>query len=51
MMLELLLTRLREREVRDAIYANLSFLVFDELHALLIGPEVAAFFLRFGGHA
>src|SRR5207237_913805 len=32
MMLELLLTRIREREVRDAIYANLSFLVFDELH-------------------
>jgi len=32
MMLELLLTRIREREVRDAIYTNLSFLVFDELH-------------------
>ena len=32
MMLELLLTRLRERPIRDAIYANLRFLVFDELH-------------------
>ncbi|MEW6290969.1 MAG: DEAD/DEAH box helicase [Thermodesulfobacteriota bacterium] len=32
MMLELLLTRLRERPIRDAIYENLHFLVFDELH-------------------
>lgn len=32
MMLELLLTRLRERSIRDGIYANLRFLVFDELH-------------------
>ncbi|OQA86265.1 MAG: putative ATP-dependent helicase Lhr [bacterium ADurb.Bin236] len=32
MMLELLLTRLRERSIRDAIFANLRFLVFDELH-------------------
>lgn len=32
MMLELLLTRLQERTIRDAIYANLRFLVFDELH-------------------
>ncbi|MFI3138358.1 MAG: DEAD/DEAH box helicase [Methylococcaceae bacterium] len=32
MMLELLLTRLRERSIRDAIYNNLRFLVFDELH-------------------
>ncbi|MBI1299665.1 DEAD/DEAH box helicase [bacterium] len=32
MMLELLLTRLREREIRDSIYQNLRFLVFDELH-------------------
>lgn len=32
MMLELLLTRLRERSVRDGIYENLHFLVFDELH-------------------
>lgn len=32
MMLELLLTRERERDVRDSIYANLQFLVFDELH-------------------
>lgn len=32
MMLELLLTRIRERSIRDAIYQNLRFLVFDELH-------------------
>lgn len=32
MMLELLLTRLRERSIRDGIYENLSYLVFDELH-------------------
>ena len=32
MMLELLLTRLQERKIRDAIYGNLRFLVFDELH-------------------
>jgi len=32
MMLELLLTRQRERSIRDAIYANVRFLVYDELH-------------------
>lgn len=32
MMLELLLTRIRERSIRDGIYENLRFLVFDELH-------------------
>ena len=32
MMLELLLTRISERPIRDALYANLRFLVFDELH-------------------
>jgi superfamily II DNA or RNA helicase len=32
MMLELLLTRIRERSIRDSIYQNLRFLVFDELH-------------------
>jgi len=32
MMLELLLTRLQERPLRDSIYENLRFLVFDELH-------------------
>lgn len=32
MMLELLLTRAQERTIRDAIFANLKFLVFDELH-------------------
>jgi superfamily II DNA/RNA helicase len=32
MMLELLLTRLRERPIRDAIFQNLRYLIFDELH-------------------
>lgn len=32
MMLELLLTRIQERSIRDGIYENLRFLVFDELH-------------------
>lgn len=32
MMLELLLTRHGERQIRDSIYASLRFLVFDELH-------------------
>ena len=32
MMLELLLTRVQERPIRDAIFANLRYLVFDELH-------------------
>ena len=32
MMLELLLTRVRERPIRDAIFENLQYLVFDELH-------------------
>jgi len=32
MMLELLLTRIQERSIRDGIYENLQFLVFDELH-------------------
>lgn len=32
MMLELLLTRVKERPLRDAIYSNLRYLVFDELH-------------------
>jgi superfamily II DNA/RNA helicase len=32
MMLELLLTRVQERPIRDAIYDDLRFLVFDELH-------------------
>jgi superfamily II DNA/RNA helicase len=31
-MLELLLTRLQERSIRDAIYENLKYLIFDELH-------------------
>ena len=32
MMLELLLTRIQERPIRDAIFRNLRYLVFDELH-------------------
>ena len=32
MMLELLLTRVQERSIRDAIFENLRHLVFDELH-------------------
>lgn len=32
MMLELLLTRVQERSIRDAIFNNLHYLVFDELH-------------------
>ncbi len=32
MMLELLLTRVQERPIREGIYQNLRFLVFDELH-------------------
>lgn len=32
MMLELILTRIRERRLRDAIFPALRFLVFDELH-------------------
>lgn len=32
MMLELLLTRIRERSLRNGIYQHLRFLVFDELH-------------------
>ena len=32
MMLELLLTRVQERPIRDAIFRNLRHLVFDELH-------------------
>ncbi len=32
MMLELLLTRIQERSIRDAIFKHLRYLVFDELH-------------------
>ena len=32
MMLELILTRTKEKSLRDSIYRNLEFLVFDELH-------------------
>jgi len=32
MMLELLLTRIKERTIRDSIFENLRYLIFDELH-------------------
>lgn len=32
MMLELILTRSREKQLRESIYSSLSYLVFDELH-------------------
>ena len=32
MMLELIMTRLQERDLKDSIYKNLRFLAFDELH-------------------
>jgi superfamily II DNA/RNA helicase len=32
MMLELILTRSKERQIRDSIFKNLKYLVFDELH-------------------
>lgn len=52
MMLELLLTRLRERPIRDAIYANLRFLVFDELHTHRgrRGADVAMLIRRISAH-
>ena len=37
MMLELLLTRVQERPIRDAIFKHLRYLVFDELHQWLCG--------------
>src|SRR5690606_28041870 len=40
MMLELLLTRIRERNIRDGIYENLRYLGFDELHTYR-GPQGA----------
>ena len=52
MMLELLLTRVRERPIRDAIYENLSFLVFDELHTYRgrQGADVAMLIRRIRAH-
>ncbi|NQV36814.1 MAG: DEAD/DEAH box helicase [Candidatus Marinimicrobia bacterium] len=32
MMLELILTRIQEKSIRDSIYSSLQYLVFDELH-------------------
>lgn len=53
MMLELLLTRQRERTIRDGIYANLRFLVFDELHTFRgrQGADVAMLIRRIRGRS
>ncbi|MBI3915848.1 MAG: DEAD/DEAH box helicase [Betaproteobacteria bacterium] len=52
MMLELLLTRIRERSIRDAIFENLRFLVFDELHTYCgrQGADVAMLIRRIRSH-
>lgn len=52
MMLELLLTRVRERSIRDGIYENLRFLVFDELHTYRgrQGADVALLIRRIRSH-
>jgi ATP-dependent helicase YprA (DUF1998 family) len=52
MMLELLLTRMRERALRDAIYEHLRFLVFDELHTYRgrQGADVAMLIRRICSH-
>jgi len=52
MMLELLLTRVRERSIRDGIYNNLRFLVFDELHTYRgrQGADVALLIRRIRSH-
>ncbi|MDF0643142.1 MAG: DEAD/DEAH box helicase [Nitrospira sp.] len=52
MMLELLLTRVRERSIRDGIYQNLRFLVFDELHTYRgrQGSDVALLIRRIRSH-
>lgn len=52
MMLELLLTRVRERSIRDGIYENLRFLVFDELHTYRgrQGSDVALLIRRIRSH-
>jgi len=52
MMLELLLTRIQERRIRDAIYANARFLVFDELHTYRgrQGADIAMLIRRISAH-
>jgi superfamily II DNA/RNA helicase len=52
MMLELLLTRVRERSIRNGIYENLQFLVFDELHTYRgrQGADVALLIRRIRSH-
>jgi hypothetical protein len=51
MMLELLLARVKERRIRDGIYGNLRFLVFDELHTYRgrQGSDVAMLIRRIRG--
>ena len=53
MMLELLLTRTQERSIRDAIYENLRYLVFDELHTYRgrQGADVAMLIRRIARNA
>lgn len=53
MMLELLLTRQTERTLRDSIYSNLRFLVFDELHTYRgrQGADVSMLIRRIRGRA
>jgi len=52
MMLELLLTRVQERSIRDAIFKHLRFLVFDELHTYRgrQGADVSMLIRRIQSH-
>ena len=53
MMLELIATRIQERRIRDSIYENLRFLVFDEMHTYRgrQGSDVALLIRRLKGMA
>ena len=52
MMLELLLTRVQERPIRDGIFKNLRYLVFDELHTYRgrQGADVSMLIRRINAH-
>ena len=52
MMLELLLTRVKERPIRDAIFENLRYLIFDELHTYRgrQGADVSMLIRRIRAH-
>ena len=52
MMLELLLTRVQERPIRDGIFKNLRFLVFDEMHTYRgrQGADVSMLIRRVNSH-